>query len=662
MIARGRRGDVSLTLLVTLPLACAAPLVARAQDAVPAADPGRFVESVEVVGRLDLPEYSNAEVITTDAARRAGATAVSDLFVNVLGAAVSRVGLRNETAVFLRGFDLRRVPLFIDGVPVYVPWDGVVDLDRFLLSGADTVIVNKGFGSLIYGPNGLGGTINLVARRPEPGVSGLLSLGAGSDRLRTADLVARYGSARLYGRFDAGYVAAEDFALPRDVVLHDTEDGARRENSDRRDRRVGVTLGLTPGAEDEYALTVSTQRGTKGQPIYAGRDHTVRLRFWRWPRWDKDSAYLRTSTALGGGWSLRGRAFFDQFANTLDAYDDARFETQDRPSSFRSVYDDYSVGASATVGRGGASHAPIAASIGYKRDVHRERTNAGPWSRYDDEIVSLAIEGSRAVAAATELTYALSTDRLRSLQSAHQDASQTDSANGTLALHHRLSGGSSLQFSLARRTRLPTQRDRYSYRQGRSLPNPGLDAETAWHAEAAWRTREQQRISGQLSAFWSRLDDAVEPVFFAPNLFQLQNVGTVEHRGIEARIKARIGATFDVSTDLSLLDRRRVHGPDLPLTEVPPYTAGTTLHWRASDRLSLELRAAREGARDALSDAGNSFRLDGFTLWSCGAQFRLAETWSVEARADNLLDAAVERAEGYPEAGRRARVSIVRRF
>ncbi|MGZ4958469.1 MAG: hypothetical protein ACXV7J_04390 [Methylomonas sp.] len=38
---------------------------------------------------------------------------------------------RNERLIYLRGFNSRQVPLFMVGIPVYVPYDGNVDLNRF---------------------------------------------------------------------------------------------------------------------------------------------------------------------------------------------------------------------------------------------------------------------------------------------------------------------------------------------------------------------------------------------------------------------------------------------------------------------------------------------------------------------------------------------------
>lgn len=94
------------------------------------------------------------------------------------GVTLSKVGSRNEQMVFVRGFDLRQVPVFIDGIPVYVPFDGYVDLGRFITFDLSRIDVSKAFSSLMYGPNTLGGAINLISRRPALGYSG--ELGGGS--------------------------------------------------------------------------------------------------------------------------------------------------------------------------------------------------------------------------------------------------------------------------------------------------------------------------------------------------------------------------------------------------------------------------------------------------------------------------------------------------
>src|SRR6185295_12299164 len=48
------------------------------------------------------------------------------------GITLTRFGGRNEAAIYVRGFARNQTPLFIDGVPVYVPYDGIIDLGRFM--------------------------------------------------------------------------------------------------------------------------------------------------------------------------------------------------------------------------------------------------------------------------------------------------------------------------------------------------------------------------------------------------------------------------------------------------------------------------------------------------------------------------------------------------
>ncbi len=71
------------------------------------------------------------------------------------GLSLSNVGGRNESMVYVRGFDLRQVPVFIDGIPEYVPYDGYVDLARFTTFDLSEITIMKGFSSVLYGPNAM---------------------------------------------------------------------------------------------------------------------------------------------------------------------------------------------------------------------------------------------------------------------------------------------------------------------------------------------------------------------------------------------------------------------------------------------------------------------------------------------------------------------------
>lgn len=61
------------------------------------------------------------------------------------GVTLTASGPRNESMVSVRGFDLRQVPVYMDGIPVYVPYDGYVDLARFTTFDLAAVDVSKDF-------------------------------------------------------------------------------------------------------------------------------------------------------------------------------------------------------------------------------------------------------------------------------------------------------------------------------------------------------------------------------------------------------------------------------------------------------------------------------------------------------------------------------------
>jgi outer membrane cobalamin receptor len=70
---------------------------------------------------------------------------------------------RNEAGIMVRGFSSRgQVPLYIDGIPISVPYDGYLDFNRYLTSDIGEIQVARGYSSPLLGPNALGGSINMV--------------------------------------------------------------------------------------------------------------------------------------------------------------------------------------------------------------------------------------------------------------------------------------------------------------------------------------------------------------------------------------------------------------------------------------------------------------------------------------------------------------------
>ena len=73
-------------------------------------------------------------------------------------------GRRNEADIFVRGFGRQQVPLLVDGVRIYLPADNRLDFGRFLTADVAAIQIQKGYASVLDGPGGMGGTINLVSK------------------------------------------------------------------------------------------------------------------------------------------------------------------------------------------------------------------------------------------------------------------------------------------------------------------------------------------------------------------------------------------------------------------------------------------------------------------------------------------------------------------
>src|SRR5262245_25567314 len=110
---------------------------------------------------INVSEVSSEEMFKFDLA------SVDETINHIAGAnAANTGGSRNERLIYVRGFDRFQTTLSIDGVRVFLPADNRIDFGRFLTADLAEVQVSKGYVSVLNGPGGVGGAINLVTRKP----------------------------------------------------------------------------------------------------------------------------------------------------------------------------------------------------------------------------------------------------------------------------------------------------------------------------------------------------------------------------------------------------------------------------------------------------------------------------------------------------------------
>ncbi len=629
---------------------------------------------VSVLGRRSLDSASTALSRRIEAFNRLDVGRALSLLP---GVTLSNVGARNETMVYVRGFDLRQVPVFIDGIPVYVPYDGYVDLGRFTTFDLAQINVAKGFSSVIYGPNTLGGAINLVSRRPRQrlevdGRAGLLS---GRGHRLNLNLGSNLGKFYLQG--SVSQLKQDTYPLSANFVTRPQEDGGDRENAYRNDRKYSLKAGFTPNATDEYALSYVNQQGEKGTPPYVGSDARQVTRFWQWPYWNKESLYFISRTALSTNSYLKARLFYDRFKNLLSTFDDNTYSVQRRGSSFNSYYNDDTKGGSVEYGNQLADRHSLKASVHYKQDRHRENNLGEPVRTFIDQTLSVGIEDVYRLTNRLSVVPGVSYNGRQSLRAENYESrtrlvtafagNNSQALNAQAGLFYSPTTERQLSLTAARKTRFATIKDRYSYRLGAAIPNPDLKAESALHLETAYTDQLSLGKPGrylvlQTSLFYSRLTDAIQQVNnVQPGIFQFQNTGRAEFYGGDVSVKVPVRAAFETGVQYSYIHRQNLSNPDLNFIDVPDhklfaYAQALLLRRAVVGQTTVVGSVEYNSARYSTS---YGTRTGGFMVAYLKASVRLQRYLSLEGGVNNLFDRNYALAEGFPEAGRNFFVNLL---
>jgi outer membrane receptor for ferrienterochelin and colicins len=178
-----------LALAVAVAFPALSPVFSRAAEpvAVVAQASGSTLPAVVVSGRPSATQQGalsddivKTETINAREIEKSGATNLTQLMANRPGIDVqvecSVCNVRNITLNNLPG---RFTTLMLDGVPIFSSVSNAYGLDMIGLNGLERVDISRGAGTSLIAPESLGGTVNLVTKRPTQD-EGELDLGGGN--------------------------------------------------------------------------------------------------------------------------------------------------------------------------------------------------------------------------------------------------------------------------------------------------------------------------------------------------------------------------------------------------------------------------------------------------------------------------------------------------
>ncbi len=601
--------------------------------------------------------------------------------VNLLpGVTLNEMGPRNESNVYIRGFDIKHVPIFLDGVPIYVPYDGYPDLARFKTFNLSEITVSKGFTSVLYGPNTMGGAINMITRRPEKEFE--VDAGAGYSSGNAYNTWGNFGTnqGKWYLQGGASYVDSDYFDLSNGFTPVKLQGPGARDNSYQRDAQGNIKFGLTPNATDEYAISFMDQHAAKGVPPYTGTDPNDMVRYWKWPYWDVEGVHFNSNTSICDKSYVKTTGFYDTFDNAIDSYDDETYTTMTRKYAFKSFYADSTWGGSVEAGTRELANNLIKVAFHFKDDVHRqwETLPVQPTQRFEDQNYSVGLEDTIDFTSRIYTILGVSYDSVNTTEAQNLLKNNTlasfklgnaDAWNPQGGIFYKLTDTGTLHFSVAEKSRLPGIKDKFSYRLNQALPNPDLRPEYATNYEFGYKDVLFKKITVEANAFYSGVSNYIllvnttipDPYYPGKVYQQNQNVGNVNFYGLELAASGQILPWLKGGMNYTHLQWEN-ESNSLLLTDLPQDKIFAYLQYFTPIK-GLSLMASVEYNGDRNSDANYAPSVaQAYTLVNLQAIYEVYNGLTIQAGINNLTDENWSLTEGFPLAGRTFFVNMRYRF
>lgn len=467
------------------------------------------------------------------------------------GIFITNSGGRAEKSISIRGFDSRRVSLYIDGIPMSMPYDGKIDYSRFSTSNLSQINVEKGFSSVMYGSNTMAGVVNLITKKPTKKFEGEIGLGITADNefgksshKASIDLGSKQD--KYYLQLSASTRDINHFNVSKKGDYSAGVTDNERDNSSLKDLQGNLKIGFTPKDNLEYVLGYSLLRSDKDQPTIATTDPKFKknVKYWNWKKWDKDTYYFLSNMDFGKSY-LKTRLYYDKFKNNHLEYKTSKRDT----IKTNSFYDDYSYGGSVEYGYNFKSNT-LKTSLNYKKDVHKgndydSKNIQKTKDNFEDSIYSVGLEDIYSITDKLTLISGVSYNKL--IQDKIEDINGTinghnqDSFDPQVGLFYDIDEEQKIGFSIAQKTHLATMKERYSRGGSHSrIQNPNLNPEKALHYELSYNNLINKYSILKTNIFFINVDDAIEEVKNGSNL-QNQNVGKFKQYGMELGMDFYVG-------------------------------------------------------------------------------------------------------------------------
>lgn len=597
-----------------------------------AQNPLEDADTIVVTGaRVPVPESDVTSALTVVEAveiEASGSAFAADALRGVPGVTVSRSGPSGAlTQVRARGSEANHVLVLVDGIEASNPFTGEYDFAHTPSFGVERIEVLRGEQSALWGPDAIGGVINIRT--------------AGADGQNGASLFAEGGSFDTWraGAGLSGDLGALSGGVTASVFSSDGIDvsgtGGGADGYDARTFSGVGGLDLGPDVRLEGALRLARHESEYDSDTnFDGRLNDANLSLE-----GRDSAARLAVLADTGlaGLDLAHEAALSWFDTRSDNLAAGAFTGTTRGTRWQGYYE-----ATARWSGLGADHRlTVLAERERERYVNFAGAGAGQNQTQDVETDAVAAD------------YGLSAGPARLHLSARRDRNERF-ANATTwragASWSFDAIGGRVRGSVGEGVKNPGVFELFGFFPGFFTGNPGLVPERSRGWEIGW-DQAAGPVGVSLTWFEARLEDEIFTDFSVNPATARNRTSRSERSGLELAadwqaseaLMIRGSATFTNSEENGVTEIRR-----------PDHTASLALIWTPQDGpLSLAVSADHVGDRtDTDFGTFQTVTLDAYTLVGGQAGWRISDHVALYLRGENLLDQDYEDVFGYASAGR----------
>ncbi|WP_153916455.1 TonB-dependent receptor plug domain-containing protein [Shewanella sp. TC10] len=618
--------------------------------------------------------------ISREEIEASGAQSLDLLLANVPGIYV-RVGGQGTPRVDIRGFKARHVIYLINGVPANDAEDGQFDPSVIPASQIESVEVSVGPSSVLYGPGGAGGVINIITRQGDsaPSVSGNLEF-AQDDTFNGNINVAGSGD-KWQGFMSYNRQQRDGYPLSSDFEETEEQDSDTRLNADKTLDNFYAQGSYFVSDDTMLTANFNYKSGSWGKPstdgtgtskskyervddfessiVQLGFAHkfsdTLALRGYGYHNESQvfESAYASsdyseitstqdgTSTVQGG--NLQLIADFDKaglltgsIISEKQSWESINYEAEDTSVS---VFGD---GSGSGGGSGGGTGGGSGDGSGSSDDFNKDgwlNTLAVEYQYQHNDQYGFTIGGAA--------------------HSQERDESDDTNYSAQLSSYWRVAEDSKLHAGIARKVRFPSLRNLYAQSSG----NSELEPEESAHFELGLNQGFAYNTSMDITGYYTDAENYIakdtDGVY--------QNISNYAFKGVDFSVRNEYFDDLDLTVSYSYLDSEDSDNDLMNELEYRPkhqfrFQGLYQFDFGMSVNLNVEYIADQiYYTSEKISGETVSVRneVDNYTLVDINiVQPLMVDNLEAYIRATNLFDVNYYQSEALPQAGRQIFVGI----